>query len=146
MKRALKLDIEYVDVERVTGDEERIFCMKFDSTGAPWGVIGKDDKIFKKHKGKFHNDSEDRIYIIGNTEFDVDDVGQSFNIFIFDGKFTGEEKSDGYMSYKIFEVKEWNLLYPLNLKKMHIFHSDNGLTPLDYVFAKLDRYYKSKRH
>ncbi|MEN8904770.1 MAG: hypothetical protein ABF289_02295 [Clostridiales bacterium] len=136
LKKALHIDIEYVDKLDITGDENRLFCINTTVTGPTWGVIGINNKILNDYRNNTKMMPKEMIILEGNTEIGVDINDSYGNVFIYDGKFLESKKQDGQL-YKVFQISEWNILYPIKINGL--FHSDNALTPIDFSLAKKSR-------
>lgn len=55
------------------------------------------------------------------------------NIFVFEGIFKGEKRGSDMAIHKVFEVKKWNLLYPIKRGYIGYYVPDNALTLYDYL-------------
>ena len=133
LKKALNLDIKYVDKLDIKGNESRLFCINTTATGPTWGIIGTDNKILIDYKNNPQKTPIETIILTGNKNISVDINDSYGNIFIYDGKFINDKEQNGQI-YRVFEVSQWNILYPVKINGL--FHPDNALTPMDYFLAK----------
>lgn len=132
LKQAVKLNSQLVKQEKINVNDKVIICEFSDGTGSPWGVIGKNNSIF--------DIKEPMEYIIVKGNFPYDKLNQDLflyepNTFVFEGDFVGEEQDDDKSICKVFQVKKWNIAYPISRGGLN-FIPKGSLTLYDYIKFK----------
>lgn len=111
VKRAEKQDLKVIKQEKLSFDDKKLICKYSQSTGSPWLVVGKNDSLF--------NPIEYYEYIIIKGDFPNKFLNWDLimypadNKFIIEGEFIGEKNENGEI-YKVFYVKKWYMLYPID--------------------------------
>ncbi|HEX9060557.1 MAG TPA: hypothetical protein VF941_10285 [Clostridia bacterium] len=132
MKKAVHSDFKTMKYERINDDDTTLICQYTSETGPTWVVIGKNNALFESLKP---GEALENIIIKGSflgekMNWDLL-MYQPPNKFILQGKVVGEEKYFDEGKYKVFEVKNWDIVYPVNRAGIGII-SDDRLTLYDY--------------
>jgi hypothetical protein len=114
IKKAVKIDTVKSEFQELTTKDTRIFCTcEPTATGEKWNLIGKGNVLFNK----FPKDiAENACYIAleGNYPKKLN-WSLCDSIFVFEGTYI-PNKEDTVYKLKTFEVKKWNILYPIKYR------------------------------
>ncbi|OOM11663.1 hypothetical protein [Clostridium saccharobutylicum] len=127
------------NIETVEGTKEplstttsEIYCEYIDGESyGDWVVVGKDGVLFEHDKNPW-----EEVVVIGNVPKKLNrDVFRS--IFVFKGKYLGEQKINIYdnghiYNRKTFESEEWFIKYPIK-RVFDGFSPKDGFSLLDII-------------
>lgn len=133
VKKAIKVSFPSTNQQEINENDTKIICKYSTATGPQWEVVGKNGKLFDITedtelvilKGKAPKQLNTDLFYLYNPPA---------NMFEFEGKLNGYGDYKGDGKYKIFEVKKWNIIYPVHRESiLNNLLPTNALTPYDFL-------------